>query len=128
MASYISKHHGGGWRYTFHIPAALRPMLGGKRAFIRYIKRMPRRDAEAIARKHAVEDAVALAEYREVSDEDRQVLGRLGGLPAILSTEHRKTLEERMKVQHTELYWRRMQAEGILLRVAKKNGKLSQEL
>jgi integrase len=128
MASYISKHHGGGWRYTFHIPAALRPMLGGKRAFIRYIKRMPRREAEAIARKLAVDDAVAVAEYRKVSDKDRQVLARLGGLPAILSTEEPKTQLEFEKAQHTELYWRRLQAECILYNVEKKKGKSSLEL
>jgi hypothetical protein len=79
MASYISAHHGGGWRYTLHIPVALRPVFGGKRAFIRYIRRMPRRDAEAIARKFAAEDAAILAASREVTkEEDRPVLERLG--------------------------------------------------
>ena len=130
MASYISAHHGGGWRYTFHIPVALRPMLGGKRAFIRYIRRMPRRDAEAIARKYALEDFAILAASREVPDKERQVLASLGGVSAILRADIPTSVSDprHEKAQTTELYWRRIQAEGILHKANKKMGRHSAEL
>jgi integrase len=130
MPSYISEHHGGGWRYTFHIPVILRPLLGGKRAFTRYIRRMPRRDAEAIARKYALEDAAALAACREVPDKDRRALASFGGLSAILNADIPTEVSDprHAQTQETQLYWRRLQAEAIGDAANKTLGKHSAEL
>src|SRR5438132_1126448 len=107
MPNYITAHHGGGWKYQHHIPVALRPMLGGKSAFVRYIKRMPRREAEAIARKYAWEDAAALSVCLELTEKNRAIVVAYGGLPAILNADIPTSPEDERfeKAQHTPLYW-----------------------
>src|SRR5215468_878866 len=102
-ASYISKHHGGGWRYTYHIPEKLRLLFKDKKgkplaAFRRYIKRTTKSDAEAIARVRAVEDRETLAQARVIPEGQRWGYGAIGGL----QTDHTKALaaEETVKVMH----------------------------
>lgn len=122
MPNYITPHHAGGWRYQHHIPVALRPMLGGKTAIVRYIKRMPRREAEAIARSFAVKDAADVARCWQVPEKERAVLAAFGGLPALLNNDDIPTsvLDERYaKLPNREVFWRRLQAESILLKVDK---------
>jgi integrase len=122
IPNYITPHHAGGWRYQHHIPVALRPLLGGKTAIVRYIKRMPRREAEAIARSFAVMDAADVARYWEVTKKERAALAAFGGLPALLNNDDIPTsvLDERYaKLPNRELFWRRLQAESILHAVDK---------
>jgi len=58
-------------------------MLGSKKAFRRYIKRMPRKEAEAIARRLAVEHADQLLFLvGAVPEADRKDIEAAGGLPA----------------------------------------------
>src|SRR5947207_396305 len=88
-ASYISPHHAGGWRFTYHVPANLRGVAGKNkhgqplRALKRYIRRCPRTEAEAIARKWAVECAATLAAYRSMSEKEREDFAKAGGMPAL---------------------------------------------
>ena len=84
MPQYITAHHGGGWKYQRAIPAALRPLFG-KSVIVRYIKRCPRREAEAKAREWAVKDANALAKCWQVPEKERATLAAFGGLLALLN-------------------------------------------
>src|SRR5438128_642519 len=85
MASYISEHHGGGWRYSFHIPVELRPLCGGKRAYRRYFPRMPRKQAEMWARQYALDDAHELARLKELTPAEKEVLASGGGWDRIVN-------------------------------------------
>jgi integrase len=117
MASYITVHHGGGWKYQRAIPVALRSLFGGKAAIVRYIKRCPKRDAEAKAREWAVEDAKYVARGWQVPEKERAALGAFGGLPALLNSPDIPTsqLDDRYaQLQNKELFWRRLQAEAIV--------------
>jgi integrase len=89
MASYISSHHSGGWRYVFHIPVTLRPLFDGKSAFRKYIKRMPRREAEMIARQYALDDDARLAAHKSLPIPRQQELAGGGGYEAILKDDRR---------------------------------------
>jgi integrase len=91
-ASFISSHHGGGWRYVFHIPVDVRRLFicqkPGKHfgkpmaAFRRYIRRCPRSEAEAIARVWAVQDREALLQARELPQKFQLAVADRGGLLA----------------------------------------------
>jgi hypothetical protein len=90
MPSFISSHHSGGWRYTFHIPVELRPLVkGNKSAYRRYIKRMTRREAETIARSWALEHQSELEVFKGLAPSDRDDLASGGGLAAILNDPRR---------------------------------------
>jgi integrase len=117
VASYISHHHRGGWRYVYHIPVALRPMFQGRTAFRRYMKRCPRRQAELQAMRWALEDAERLEACRRVPVEEREGFAALGGMEAILANPDIPTsqLDPRYDAMpDKDLYWKRMQAEAAL--------------
>lgn len=57
--SFITPHTGGAYRYNKAIPVCLRPVLG-KTAFVRYIRAMPRCEAEQQARVWACEDIATI--------------------------------------------------------------------
>ena len=83
---YITKHHGYGWKYQFHIPVRLRPLFPNKAgkpsaAFVRYIKPMTHADAMKIAREMAVEHGRKIEAWREATDEQIAKVAVLGGLP-----------------------------------------------
>jgi integrase len=116
MPTYITAHHGGGWKYQRAIPANLRPALG-KSVIVRYIRRCPRREAEAMAREWAVADAKVLARCSEISEEDRASLATLGGVGGLLDNPDIPTsqLDPRYaKLSKADLFWRRLQAEAII--------------
>jgi integrase len=89
MASYICKHHRGGWRYTYHIPEELRPLFPNKKtgkpntAFRRLIKpgTCTRKEADLQGMRWALEDAATLALCREQPEQYRLALAAVGGLP-----------------------------------------------
>jgi hypothetical protein len=132
-ASYISPHHGGGWLYQHHVPVALRGVLWGtgtkKAAFRHYLKRMPRREAEAKARELAVRHSATIAACREVPEQERAAIAAAGGLNALISDPKIPTsqLDERY-VQKPDLFWRRLLAEAIQHQANKKEGNPSADL
>src|SRR5262249_51520107 len=67
MATFLTRHPSGGWRYQRWIPEPLRPLLGGKKVSVRYIPSMSRRDAESQARKFASLDEEHWAALRKLS-------------------------------------------------------------
>ncbi len=85
MPDYITEHHGGGWKYQFHIPVELRPLFRNKKgkpaaAFVEYIPRMTRREALEEARRRAVRDAARLAEARNMDAQQRDKIAAAGGV------------------------------------------------
>jgi hypothetical protein len=64
MAFYITPHAKGGWRYQKATPVALRPLLRGKTAYVKYIPRMSKRAAEGIAAAYALGHAAELASLK----------------------------------------------------------------
>src|SRR5437016_5067990 len=89
MADHLTSHHGGGWKYQFHIPVILRAAAGRNKrgkpmtAFVRYIQRCPRREAELLAKRWALIDATEIAALRSLSVDERKVLETGGGWNAI---------------------------------------------
>jgi len=79
--SYITKHHGGGWKYQMAVPMKLRPIIG-KKVFVEYIKPMTPRDALAKAREFAVRDAGKLAKARS-TDPSQSKIEAAGGVQGI---------------------------------------------
>jgi integrase len=116
MPSYITAHHGGGWKYQRAIPADLRPMYG-RSVIVRYIRRCPRREAEAVAREWAVADAKVLAMCRRTPQDERAGLASFGGVRGLLDNSEipSSQLDARYaKLPNKEVYWRRIHAEAII--------------
>jgi len=82
MPDFITEHHGGGWKYQFHIPVKLRPLFR-RAAFVRYLKRMPRREALEVARGMAIADAARLAEARSMDSHQREKIEAYGRVAAV---------------------------------------------
>src|SRR6476660_5673503 len=85
---YITKHHGYGWKYQFHIPVRLRPLFPNKAgkpsaAFVRYIKPMTHADAMKIAREMAVEHSRKIETWRTATDEQIAKVVAAGGLKVL---------------------------------------------
>src|SRR5262249_49020945 len=115
LPTYITEHHGGGWKYQRAIPADLRPLLG-RSVIVRYVRRCPRREAEAMAREWAVTDAKVLARCRQVPPEERAELASLGGLRGLMDNPDIPTSQfdpRYPKLTNPALFWRRLQAEAI---------------
>ena len=87
VATYISKHERGGWRFTYHIPGELRGAAGGKTAFRHYIKPCSRKDAEDLARRWAVEYADEIKAMKALTPEDREAVAAAGGWDAVCRDE-----------------------------------------
>jgi integrase len=111
MPTYLYDHHGGGYRYVYHVPKTLQPMLGGITAFRHYIKKMPRREAEALARSYAVKDAALLDECRKKTEQQREGLAAAGGVLRLMKDDIPTSVTDpRFKPEH----WQRLQAEAIV--------------
>jgi integrase len=77
--SYLCDHKSGGYKYQKWIPRELQDAWKPKkRMFIRYIPRMPRREAEAKAREFAVQDDAEIAALRAVGPSFLEWMGRSG--------------------------------------------------
>ena len=108
-ASYITRHHSDGWLYQFHVPKALRELLWGagtkRAAYRRYIKAMPKREAEALAREWAV----------DVLQNQNTVVGYNKSAPPndLGVWGHKLKIGMGHEAQRTPICWRSLQAEAI---------------
>lgn len=84
MAEYVFRHRRN-WKYVRAIPAALRPLYGGRANRIKVFEASGHREALVVGRALAAEDDAAFSRLRRLDDSGREHVISLGGVQATLT-------------------------------------------